>query len=315
MREYAKISSSFWTGKTGRAIRGDSDAQIVALYLLTSPHANMIGVFYCPIAYISHETGSPLEGASKGLRRLIEEGFCTYDEDSETVWVHEMARFQIGDTLKASDNRIKDIRKRFEEIQESQIRRGFYAKYKEAFHLVETTVDDKPLPSPFEAPSKPLRSQEQEQEQELTPKAGEPSSEEIKASTPPAPSSKKSSNSPPVAKTDFPETPNLSAGGFALAEPELLPTPTPVVSLPLNDGSEYGVIATQVAEWSAAYPNVDVPQQLRNMRQWCLAKPKRRKTQRGVLAFVVGWLAREQDRGPPRENRSAEGGIFDGVAT
>jgi hypothetical protein len=159
MREYAKISSSFWTGKTGRAIRGDSDAQIVALYLLTSLHANMIGVFYCPITYISHETGSPFEGAFKGLQRLIEVGFCTYDEESETVWVHEMARFQIGDALKASDNRVKDIRKRFDEIPASQIQQGFYEKYKEAFHLIEPTfppVNNKPLESPSEAPPKPV---------------------------------------------------------------------------------------------------------------------------------------------------------------
>lgn len=69
--------------------------QIVAMYLMTSPHSNMIGVFHCPILYIAHETGSPLEGATEGLKKLIEGGFCTYEEDSETIWVHQMANFQI----------------------------------------------------------------------------------------------------------------------------------------------------------------------------------------------------------------------------
>ncbi|MBF3778990.1 hypothetical protein ISJ10_09270 [Burkholderia pseudomallei] len=72
--------------------------------------------------------------------------------------------------------------------------------------------------------------------------------------------------------------------------------PPPVVTLPLNDGSEYGICAQQVAEWGATYPNVDVPQQLREMRQWSLANPAKRKTKRGVLAFANSWLAREQDK-------------------
>jgi hypothetical protein len=70
----------------------------------------------------------------------------------------------------------------------------------------------------------------------------------------------------------------------------------PFVTLPLNDGSEYGICAQQVEEWSATYPNVDVPQQLREMRQWSLANPAKRKTKRGVLAFANSWLAREQDK-------------------
>lgn len=158
MRDYSKVSGQFWTGKTGRSIRGDAQTQVVALYLLTSPHATMIGVFHCPLIYIAHETGSPLEGAREGLRKLVERGFCTYDEDTEMVWVHEMARFQIGEAIKASDNRTKDIRKQYQNLPEGKIKQGFYARYRDAFHLSGG--------SPSEAPPKPLRSQEQEQEQE-----------------------------------------------------------------------------------------------------------------------------------------------------
>jgi hypothetical protein len=137
MRDYSKVSGQFWTGKTGRLLRGDMQAQIVALYLMTSPHANMIGVFLCPLVYIAHETGSPLEGASKGLQRLCEAGFCSYDDDSETVWVHEMARFQLGDDLKASDNRVKDIQKQYAALPESLMKQHFFEKYQHCFHLPE----------------------------------------------------------------------------------------------------------------------------------------------------------------------------------
>ena len=71
----------------------------------------------------------------------------------------------------------------------------------------------------------------------------------------------------------------------------------PVVELPLNNGSEYGVTQAQVNEWAGLFPSVDVMQQLRSMRGWLLSNPKRRKTKSGIQRFVTGWLSREQDRG------------------
>ena len=38
------VSPLFWTGDPGKALRGDPDAQRLALYLLTCPNANMIGI-------------------------------------------------------------------------------------------------------------------------------------------------------------------------------------------------------------------------------------------------------------------------------
>lgn len=87
-----------------------------------------------------------------------------------------------------------------------------------------------------------------------------------------------------------------SSQGDVCAEPETVSTP-PVITLPLNDGSEYPVSQEQCHEWAGLYPAVDVIQQLRGMRGWLLSNPERRKTKRGVLKFITGWLAREQDRG------------------
>ena len=100
MRDYAKISPQFWIGSTGRKLRdAGPEATLVALYLLSNPHANMLGLYYLPQLYIAHETGLGIEGASKGLRRAIEAEFCDYDEASEVVFVCEMARFQIAERL------------------------------------------------------------------------------------------------------------------------------------------------------------------------------------------------------------------------
>lgn len=92
----------------------------------------------------------------------------------------------------------------------------------------------------------------------------------------------------------------------SLSCPELVETTSEpaLITLPLNDGSEWPVTTEMVTEWSSLYPAVDVMQELRNMRGWCLAKPKNRKTQRGIRAFITTWLSKEQDRGPKPTARS-----------
>lgn len=92
---------------------------------------------------------------------------------------------------------------------------------------------------------------------------------------------------------------------------EPLQTSTPktkepaVISLPLNDKSLYPITQKQVDDWSGLYPAVDVVQELRNMAGWLDANPSKRKTKRGILRFVNGWLSREQDRGGNRTKQQA----------
>ena len=212
MRDYGIVSPRFWIGETGRKLRQMPDAQRIAMYLLTAPMAEMTGVFYCPIATILNDVGAPTapleppakglergtEGACKGLRAPFEgasdpltrgyigalkgvEGalralndldFCYYDFESEFVFVKEMARWQIADKLKPSDNRSKGLRKSVTSMPKSMMAR-FVARYNDDFSLgfddefVEKCREiSRQKVSPSEAPSKALRSQEQEQEQE-----------------------------------------------------------------------------------------------------------------------------------------------------
>jgi hypothetical protein len=159
MRDYAKVLPTFWTGETGKAIRrGCPEGVIVALYLMTSPHSNMLGLYYQPLPYIAHETGLSFEGASKGLERCIEAGFCAYDEASEMVWVHEMAAFQVGSELSPKDNRCAGLQKDYDNLPNNPFLRAFFDRYRACFHLK--------TPRGSEGASEGLPSQEQEQEQE-----------------------------------------------------------------------------------------------------------------------------------------------------
>lgn len=166
MRDYGKVSPHFWTGTTGKKLRNSPEAVIVAMYLMTSPHANMLGLYYMPLLYVAHETGLGFEGASKGLRSACEAGFCSYDEASEMVWVHEMARFQVADSLKPADNRCKSVQKDYDSLPSNPFLAGFFDKYATAFCMTQKRGENTEINSPLQATSNPLRSQEQEQEQE-----------------------------------------------------------------------------------------------------------------------------------------------------
>jgi hypothetical protein len=135
----------------------------------------MIGLYYLPKLFISHETGLTIEGASKALASLSEVQFCTYDEDSETVFVHEMARYQIGASLVATDKRVKGVENELKKLHNNPLLNAFLRRYAEAYHL----DFDEEETSPLEAPSEPLRSQDQDktgtgQEQEGAPSAAAP---------------------------------------------------------------------------------------------------------------------------------------------
>lgn len=163
MRDYSKVSPKFWIGKTGKALRKKGpEAVIVGMYLMTAPTANMLGLYYLTIGTIAHETGLGFEGASKGLQSAIEAGFCSYDEESEVVWVFEMASYQVGEALKENDLRVKGVQNEYDALPENPYLAQFFDKYAAAFHMASKRNDE----SPLQAPSKPLRSQEQEQEQE-----------------------------------------------------------------------------------------------------------------------------------------------------
>ena len=156
MREYSKVFPKIWIGQTAKQIKKFGiETQLLAHYLITSPHATMIGIYYLPIAFIVHETGIPYEAALNGLDNLTKADFCSYDPCEEYVWVHGMAQYQISDQLKPNDNRVKYINQQYQGLPKLPFQQRFFEKYKDIFFL-----------SPFEGSCKPLSSQKQEQEQE-----------------------------------------------------------------------------------------------------------------------------------------------------
>ncbi|WP_409050551.1 replication protein [Salmonella enterica] len=256
MRDYAKVSPQFWMGKSGRELRkAGPEAQVVALYLMTSPHANMLGLYYLPVLFMSHETGLPLEGALKGLKSAIEAGFCSYDEPSEMVWVHEMAAYQVGRALKPTDNQCAGVRREYAALPDNPFLSAFYERYKTDYHLNVKREIERGL----EGAPEGLGSQEQEQEQEQEQDQEEKHLSGAKKKT---------------LQTDGPIFISLPLSG----------------GKDFFDAPE-----SYLGELAGLYPAVNIEQEFRNMRGWLDSNPERRKTGRGIRRFITTWLQRCQD--------------------
>lgn len=76
MRDYAKISPLFWTRGSGKQLRGNAHAQLVAIYLVTCPAANMIGIYYQPLVTIAHEIGLSIDETRAALATCSYAGFA-----------------------------------------------------------------------------------------------------------------------------------------------------------------------------------------------------------------------------------------------
>lgn len=155
LRDYGIVSPKFWIGETGKQLRGDPISQVVATYLMTSPHSTMTGIFHLPLLYVSHETGLPQKGASKALERLIQIRFCEYEMPTETVFVIRMAAYQIAESLSPGDKRVLGLKREVERMPSHLMRQRFLEVYGRAFHLVPAEWKPSPIEAPYIAPSKP----------------------------------------------------------------------------------------------------------------------------------------------------------------
>lgn len=168
MRKFATIPPTVWQTDM-KKLRGDTDAIAVHYHLTTSPHSTMIGIYPLPMIYLAHEIWGSSEGAyqgaSKGLRRVVEAGIASYDEENEIVWVHEMPITQVGASLAPKDNRVSAVAKHLLMLPICPITLSFYERFRNLYHLKDQIILDE-FERGFQGASEGLRSKEKEQEKD-----------------------------------------------------------------------------------------------------------------------------------------------------
>jgi hypothetical protein len=178
---YGILLPGYWDGETGRTIgrAGGSTAQLVGLYFTSNPDATMIGLYPAPLAIVQTRLRTlSLAEIQRAVWALGEAGFADYDVATEHVWIREMAKFRLGlykGPISKKDNRAQGAIRLFERLLPNPFIRPFYQRYRDELHLPKprpfkgdwerlgsplegASVEgaSKPLPSPFQAASKPV---------------------------------------------------------------------------------------------------------------------------------------------------------------
>lgn len=280
MREFAKIASEFWTSPLGKKIKNTGlEAKVLTFYLMTCRHANMMGVYYLPLSFAAHETGISLEGVTRGIEALAKIGFCSYDEETEHVWIRDMAASQLG-ILKKKDNRVKYVNSLFSKLPKVSFLIDFYEKYCDLLHL-ESHHFFASKGSPFEAIENRERRIEIREERLEKRKIPITFCEEPKKTT--------------LIKTQLDEDEEHIGTNNLINFPVQSKSAT-VLTVPLRQRKKREITENELDEWQTNYPTVDVRQEIRQLIAWNQANPDRQKTKRGINRHIQGWLAHAQQK-------------------
>ena len=243
---YTRVESRFWQDEKMRTV--SDDARYLMLYLLTSPHRNILGLYFLPFPYACFDLGWDEKRFKKALEELLKTGGIAYDALSHVVLVKNYLKHNPLE----NPNQVKSAIVKLDELPETHLFQSFLTIIKQS---------DKPFIQPLI---------ERLQERLGQPGTGTGTGTETET-----------------------ETECMHGAETAPCQP----TAPPIITLTLNDKTEYPVTEEQVEEWTKLYPAVDVMQELRKMKGWLDANPSKRKTKKGILRFINNWLSKEQDRG------------------
>lgn len=108
-----RVHQNFWLGTTGQQLRAlGTDHLLMGLYLMTSPHVNLYGLYYLPLPTIQAETGIGRQCA-KVLAAISDTGFARYQD--AWVYIPNMLRYQMGN-FAPTDNRVRAVTRWYEHL-------------------------------------------------------------------------------------------------------------------------------------------------------------------------------------------------------
>jgi hypothetical protein len=82
---------------------------------------------------------------------------------------------------------------------------------------------------------------------------------------------------------------------------------TSFAQIPLKNNSIFDVTHDLLDDYQKAYPFVDVRQTMREIIAWNFSNPSKRKTPRGILRHINGWLKKENKDHNRKENVNERG--------
>ena len=157
MRDYGKVRTAFWTDERVAAM--SDDGKMLALYLITSPHANAVGCYRLPAGYVSDDIGWDRDRVEAAFGELTKAGYAL--REARTGWtliVHYLRHNEIenGNVGKACVRMLEQVpptvpfaKELLAALEPSRSRfpDGFLERYAERFPNRMPTPEPEPKPN------------------------------------------------------------------------------------------------------------------------------------------------------------------------
>lgn len=108
---YYRITPRFWQDTDVRN-EWTEDMRLLAVYLMTSPHRNMVGLFYCPLVYMEND----LQWQSKRLRMAFDSlssptvDFIRYDHKAQVAFLVNGLKHDAPGTANQVEGAVRILR-------------------------------------------------------------------------------------------------------------------------------------------------------------------------------------------------------------
>lgn len=155
MRLYGSIHTKFWANPDIQKI--SDQAKLLAAYLLSSSHTNMLGCFRVPMGYIAEDLKWDFFAVTKAFAELTAINYLTYDAENSWVFIHQFLKYNPIE----NPNQGRHITKLFNETPKNL---SFILQLIEALLNHSEFLQEEFINS-LETLSQPLLNQDQNQDQ------------------------------------------------------------------------------------------------------------------------------------------------------
>ncbi len=116
---YTRVESRFWKDEKMRAV--SHDARHLMLYLLTSPHRNILGFYFLPSPYACFDLGWDDKRFREGLQELLQMDLIAYDSDAHIVLLKNYLKHNPLE----NPNQVKSALEKVDELPETPLMQDF----------------------------------------------------------------------------------------------------------------------------------------------------------------------------------------------
>ena len=115
LNRYTLVYNQFWVDKKIAGL--DIHGKMLFIYLISSPHSNMLGYYRLPLAYAATDIGWDLETTTKALDQLIEHQLISYDRAEAIILVRNYLKYNPIQ----NDNQAKGAIRVAQEVQSENL--------------------------------------------------------------------------------------------------------------------------------------------------------------------------------------------------